>query len=102
MFEVDVDGKQYYVSFRHLRNQSHDWGMGITGCRIRCLEDGAEVGTLYEESLCSRKDSFSRAVGRKEALARVLRKNFPRDQRSVFWHTYFQSLCSSQVSTRLR
>lgn len=71
-------------------------------CQVRFVYDNARTtcvllwtlpdGTFRQvtgDALCSSKDNFCRAVGRKIALARSLNIAFEKPQRAVFWTHYW-------------
>ena len=93
MFQHD----DYRVRFRHSRLENPETSMfckhplahAITVCFI--TKDDVEIG--QGESACSRRDNFSRSIGRKISMARALADaKFDRDQRCGFWKAYFDRL----------
>lgn len=73
-----VFNQQYTVKFRHFLDAPQ-----VTVCNIRQGENTLGIG----HALCSEKDTFSRARGRKLAFARALQNAFTdRSKRRFFWN----------------
>ena len=73
--KLNVFGQQYTVKFRHFLD-----GKKVTTCDIIAGEIIFGSGA----ALCSEKDQFNRARGRKIAFARAV-KAFNRNEREAFW-----------------
>ena len=87
---ITVNGTPHQVDFRHLHFMS-------TGRRYatQCWLDAVprpkgEWLPPTGQALCSRKDTFRKATGRKVALARALKaKGYHKAWRTAFWVAYF-------------
>lgn len=85
MFTVEIGDKEYRVWFRHLLEQEHFWGVGATQCFIEPEGEAQLVGTTF----CSKKDKFSRKIGRYNALGRAT-SMLRREERGPIWSEYWK------------
>jgi len=82
--------KNYYVSWIYVRPngiQSYD---NKRNTKTRCIiKQGDEILSVGE-TLCGKKDSFSKEVGRKKSLGRALKALYPdqKEKRTEFWTGY--------------
>ena len=80
------------VNFSHPHNDS---GKRATICHIYKDINGewAKDPLAVGQTVCSKKDNFSKAVGRKKALERALLENkklFSRRVREIIWEAYWK------------
>ena len=105
MFKVETPDKVFYFWFTHvlpaikhsalleemLLNTPEPVAAG-TGCEILSGPPGSLKKDCTKEAVAFAKlyfkDEFSRAKGRKFALAKVL-KHYPKDFRKLVWEAYF-------------
>lgn len=91
--KIKIDDITYLVSWQHDSNR------GSTICYIKDEETYTQaIATAF----CSEKDHFSREVGRKVSLTKVLRSevfNFTREERQLFWEA-FRTLTSKPKWTK--
>lgn len=76
---LHVNDKAYTIIFGH-----HARCPSITICTIT-----GDSLLSKQYATCSPHDTFSRALGRKIALARAVWQAFPREQRKAFWTAYW-------------
>ena len=92
---VTVDDLEYEIMFRHSQvRENYPGRFGISGstiCFITVSENHPEVAV--GAALCSSKDNFCRATGRKISLGRALLKAFPnKEDRRYIWEQYFKKM----------
>lgn len=83
--KITVEERQYVIRFRHraIESTDHPRASHVTDCMIVDAEGGDLIssGGAY----CSKRDIFSRAIGRKCAFERALTNRFKRPIRARFW-----------------
>lgn len=104
MFNFTYQDKKYRIAFEHVINpdleQMVKWGIpqGIVGCTICTLFAVSEEKVLTQlaisRSCCKFPDNFDRKVGRKLALARLLKEYAKenKDFKTFVWDTYFEAI----------
>ncbi len=97
MLIVKVKGVEYKIGFKHVKfERDEDAGFvpmirGYTRCHVFTLDLLCNSSAAL--ALCSIKDNFSRATGRKISLGRALLKAFPdKEDRRYVWEQYFRKL----------
>ncbi len=85
LVQKDGDGSRILIGFEH-----HIEGKDrMTICRvIRKTADGYVKVVEEAAARCSDHDNFSKDVGRKLSMQRVL-QGFPREFRAKAWHAYW-------------
>lgn len=114
MFEVKLNNKKYKVEFRHFNPAAKEPKLGTnvdpgTLCVINELDniggDLAWVNTYTGRSTLHQNDfsSYNKDRGRKISLTNALKKAFPgeenRDNRRLFWISYFGELNGARLSS---
>lgn len=95
---IEYEGIKYHLWWKYRRYDSyhdHDKNGKIiaipqseyTECHIESLENGIQIISIAKKAP---QDQFCKEIGRKLALARVLKKAFPTDNvaRALFWANY--------------
>ena len=83
MFEVNVDGKQYRISYKYFDDESvdprdldQDSGFRLpvraTQVNLYRIIDGEKVIVAWAKSQCSVTENFIKDAGRKQALTRLM------------------------------
>lgn len=94
MFRVNVGDDIWTVDFSH---GTDDSGSRFTLCQLGVSrsEDEMPLNSSSGISLCSRKDNFNKATGRKLALTRALAYH-DRGFRTKIWEAYFHRIRSQK------
>lgn len=97
MFNVKIDKFNIQFTFSHVRNIGQEVGISdVTLCTLKVNDD-----SFTATAACSLKDVFNKEVGRKVALARVLKAarekvELPHVVRDAVWARYFGRWCSNK------
>ena len=82
--KIKVDGADIQIDFWYEPDYVHPYGKGVTRARLM-IGSTPVVGSAY----CSSKDKFNRHVGRKIALAHLLKMSYPgadgKPTRTAIW-----------------
>lgn len=78
MFEVNVDGKQYRISFKYFEGFSDDVRdefntiVRYTRVKLERIVDGEKIAVAHADTACSTTEQFDKNEGRKRALTRLM------------------------------
>ena len=93
MMRVQIDDKNFEILFRHVRIEDKPENappiQAFTECEIVKLNGESKMRWSTGYAICSVKDQFRRATGRKIALTRAV-ACFRRDQRTQIWNEYWK------------
>ena len=88
MYVVNGDIK-YQVKWVHVRTEGFP---EQTRCTILKFQDGKDEEIFSQaHAICSRKDNFSKSIGRKVSMRKSLMKFTNKNLRRTFWTTYLNS-----------
>lgn len=107
MFNINVNGNPYHVSFYHgdeiklpvkLPKSGKVKQRHFTACRLKSLENGKEFKAL---TILNPIDTYSKELGRRYALLHVLNKtDWSKTTRRRIWRDYFEATNQSQELNR--
>lgn len=82
--------KDYYISWVYLTESGMPSICPQKNIKTRCVIKKDNEILATGETLCSKKDSFSKEFGRKKSLGRVLKALYPdqKEKRAEFWESY--------------
>lgn len=90
MFRVKVNNKEISFTFRHehFNPPIREMGSQVKALTTASVDNGS--GTIiYGNAYCSLSDNFNREIGRKTALARVLKgSGLTYAERTAIWERY--------------